>query len=86
MKLIVDTGKKQDLSASQVQLYDNKLRSKISGLVSWSYSPVTGELVLDLGDAKDVELSQIVESLKTASEATRIIRLELFGMLREWEG
>jgi len=80
MIVTVDTGGKQDLTASQIAALDSKLRSRLPKLLNWSYSPLTGELVLGFGDAPDE--TQIAD-IEAKAEGLRK-RVEFLGAVREW--
>jgi len=80
MIVTVDTGVKKDLTASQMASLDSKMRTRLPKLISWSYSPLTGELTLDFGDVADE--SQITD-LEAKAEGLRK-RIEFLGAVREW--
>jgi len=80
MRVTVDTGNKQDMTSSQIAILDQKLRSRLPKLLGWSYSPLTGELVLDFGDS--VDESQIAD-IEAKAEGLRK-RVEFLGAIKEW--
>ncbi len=80
MRVTVDTGNKQDMTSSQIATLDQKLRSRLPKLLGWSYSPLTGELVLDFGDS--VDESQIAD-VEAKAEGLRK-RVEFLGAIKEW--
>jgi hypothetical protein len=58
MRVVVDTGKKQDLTAAGMASLNAKLRAKWPTLDGWSYSPLTGELELDFGDGAEMKTAR----------------------------
>jgi len=86
MRLTLDTGVRRDLSSKEMAMLDAKLRKAIPELVGWSYSPLTGELTLEIGgDFEDDVLLAKIEEWKTKSGCARKLRLELLGAVVEWE-
>jgi len=80
MRVTVNTGKKQDMTAAQISSLDSKLRTRLPKLIGWSYSPLTGELTLDFGDVADE--SQIAD-VEAKAEGLRK-NVEFLGAMREW--
>jgi hypothetical protein len=85
MKLTLDTGIKQDLTAAQMATLDSKLRTRIPQLVGWSYSPLTGELTLDFGDVDDNALLKKIEDWQSKSDAVKKLRFEFLELIKEWQ-
>lgn len=73
MRVVVDTGKKQDLTAAALRLLDSRLRAKWPSLVSWSYSPLTGELALEFDEER--RLATLAQG--TGAEGV-LLRAEVF--------
>jgi hypothetical protein len=84
MRLTVDTGVKKDLTEAEIVSLNNKLRGAIPTLLGWSYSPLTGELTLDFGDAEDNAMIAKINDLAKKAGAIRIIRFEFMDMIKEW--
>jgi len=52
------------LNPEEIRMFDNKLHERIPSLVSWSYSYLTNEFILELSDHIDEkEAKAIVESV-----------------------
>jgi len=81
--VILDTGKLQDLTDAQMKTLDSKLRSRFLGLISWSYSPLTGELTLDFGEVDEEALLTKIADIEAKAEGKRK-RLELLEMIKRW--
>jgi len=84
MRLTVDTGRKVDLSAEDMAKLDAFLRKAIPTLIGWSYSPLTGELILDFGEAEDNALLAKINDWLSKACAKRILRFEFMEMVKEW--
>jgi hypothetical protein len=84
MRLTLDTGVKKDLTDKQMATLDAKLRLRIPELVGWTYSPLTGELILDFADAEDNALLAKIQDWKTKADCVKVLRLELMEMIKEW--
>jgi len=89
MRLILDTGVTQDLTSAQIIAVNTKLRNNIPNLVSWSYSPLTGELTLDWGDVDEdalrTKLRNARDKLKTDYPKVRALYLIILEMIKKWE-
>ena len=85
MRLTLDSGFKKDLSNEEMATLDAKLRARIPELVGWSYSPLTGELTLDFGDAEEKMLAEKIEDWMRKADCTRKLRLEFMEMIKLWE-
>jgi hypothetical protein len=70
MRLSIDTGIKKDLTTIQMATLDAKLHSQIPSLVGWSYSPLTGELNLNLDDSEDTALLSKIQDLLAVGQLT----------------
>jgi len=86
MRIVIDIGFRKDLSEQDMYMLDKMLRSAIPELVGWSYSPLTGELVLDFGDSDENSILSRINTYLSKTGGKRIIRLELFDMVKEWLG
>jgi hypothetical protein len=84
MKLTLNTGIKKDLTSAQMATLDSKLRTRIPQLEGWSYSPLTGELILDFGDVEDNALLTKIEDWKAKSDGVKKLKLEFMEMIKEW--
>jgi len=86
MRLTLDTGVKKDLTDKQMATLDSKLRTRIPQLEGWSYSPLTGELTLDFGEAEDNATLAKIEDWKAKVDCVKKLRFEFMEMIKEWEG
>jgi hypothetical protein len=84
MRIIVDTGIIQNLTAAQMITYGNKLKAAIPSLVAWSYNCLSGYLLLDYGEAQDTALNNLMTTAISGSTATKIISFEILGLTKEY--
>lgn len=85
MRVTFDSGIKKDLTGKEITLLDTTLRKNIPELIEWTYSPLTGELTLDFGDADENALSNKIQSCMKKTNCVKLLRLEFMEFVKEWE-
>jgi len=89
MRVVLNTGVIQDLTSNQIRTLDSRIRTRVPALTGWSYSPLTGELVLDWGDIDDntirTKARNAWNNLKTDYPKIALRLLIFLEMIKEWE-
>jgi len=83
LRLTIDLGVKKDLTSKEVVSFDSMLRKAIPELVGWAYSPLTGELTLDFGDAEDNNILAKIQDWLSKAGGKKVLSFELLGMVKE---
>ena len=83
LRLLLDMGVKRDLTDKEMATLDKKLRTRIPQLVGWSYSPLTGELMLDFGEVEDGALLRKMGDWRSKADCVKILRFEFMEMVKE---
>jgi len=84
MNITIDLAKKQDLTDTQIRALDSKLRTRITNLIGWAYSPLTGFLTLDFSDTEDNNMMNRLNDWMNKAEGKRLIRFEFLEMIKKW--
>ena len=83
MRVLLDTGVNKDLTDAQIKALDAKLRARIPQINEWSYSPITGELFIDVGETDDSALLMKLQSIITNADCVAIKGVYFKEELRE---
>lgn len=88
MRIVIELGTGLELFGDRFARWDKRLRSYIPNLIGWSYSPQSGELILDCNDGDDEEaIMQRIDQIHNVIGGKKIRTVEIYGeALRRWQG
>jgi len=64
---------------------DARLKTAFPNLTGWSFSPITRELEIDLGNDDERQLLDKIRKFLEKCGAKRIVRFEFLQVEHEWE-
>jgi len=85
MKVILELPLNRDLTDVEMAKLDARLKTAFPNLTGWSFSPITRQLEIDLGNDDEKQLLDKIKKIIEKCGAKRIVRFKFLEAEHEWE-